>query len=89
MQKIQYIKNYKNKTIGEIEDVSNNIAFGLIDSGIARLYKGELLEQSQDKMMRTKGRKRKIATLNLYENKIMSAPANRMMGAGRKKYKVK
>jgi len=60
MQKIQYIKNYKSKIIGEIEDVSNNVAFGLIDSGIARLYKGEFLEQSQDKMMRTRGRKRKV-----------------------------
>jgi len=66
MQKIKYIKNYLGKKIGEIEVVSNNIAHGLIERGVAVLYSAKkIITGYADKMMRPetsttkKGKKRK------------------------------
>ena len=44
MQKLQITKNYtamggEFRKKGEIIEVSNNIAFGLIDKGVARIFK--------------------------------------------------
>lgn len=38
MIKIIYIRDYKDKKDGEIEEVSNNVAHGLIESGVAMKY---------------------------------------------------
>ncbi len=63
MIKIIYIKDYKKKRTGSVDYVSTNVAFGLVDSGIA--IRGDspmvnLYEAREDKMMRpvTKGKKR-------------------------------
>jgi len=66
MQKIKLLKNYKNFQKGSIIEVDNNVAFGLIDSGIASLVtskKQEYLHKAftkppKDKMMRSTGRRR-------------------------------
>lgn len=63
MQKIQYIKNYKDKSIGEIETVENNIAHGLVDNGLARLYQGELLDKAQNTMIKSDRKRRRIQFL--------------------------
>lgn len=47
MQKIKYLKDYKGHKKGDIEIVENNIAHGLIENGIAKLYTA-----FYDKMMR-------------------------------------
>jgi len=57
MQRIKYIKNYKDKKIGDIEMVGNNTAHGLIDKGIAVLYKVKIMKSPTDKMMRVSKRK--------------------------------
>lgn len=47
MKKIVYIKS------GKVEDVDNNVAFGLIDRGEAKLFKKkEISEPPKDKMMK-------------------------------------
>lgn len=53
MQRIIYIQNFNNKKIGEIDLVSNNIAHGLIENGIAEMYSvvNSVLGY-EDKMMR-------------------------------------
>ena len=55
MQKIIYLENYKNYRKGDIEFVSNNIAHGLIELGIIRLYnnkaKTKIYKSSINKMM--------------------------------------
>ena len=38
MYKIIYIEDYKGKKMGDTAIVENNIAHGLIDSGVAKLY---------------------------------------------------
>jgi hypothetical protein len=54
MQTIIYIKNYKDKGVGMVENVSNNIAHGLVEIGVAKIYSDYNLEKiSSDKMMRT------------------------------------
>ena len=35
MKKVKLLQPYQNHDIGEIISVSNNVAFGLIDSGVA------------------------------------------------------
>lgn len=52
MQKIQYIKNYRDKRAGDIETVGNNIAHGLVETGVAILYRNKIMRSPQDKMMR-------------------------------------
>jgi len=36
MKKVKLLKEYQDYSRGEIIEVSNNVAFGLVDSGIAR-----------------------------------------------------
>ena len=53
MQRIIYIKNYENKKIGDLDFLSNNIAHGLIENGIAELYsESNSVLGYEDKMMR-------------------------------------
>jgi len=56
MQKIIYIKNYNGYTVGDIDTIDNNIAHGLIDRGIIKLYSKSIVRLLQkapkDKMMR-------------------------------------
>jgi len=62
MQKIIYLKDYQNHKKGEVEIVSNNVAHGLIEQGVANLfgYQAEaLFKPPVDKMMRTTRRKTK------------------------------
>jgi len=56
MQKIQYLRNYKNKKAGEIDFVSNNVAHGLVEEGVAVLYINRMFISPEDKMMRTETR---------------------------------
>jgi len=54
MQKIIYITDYKNHSKGEIEHVSNNVAHGLFELGVAKHYKNtdELLYgRATDKLL--------------------------------------
>lgn len=37
--RIKYIKDHKGKKKGDVEDVTPNVAFGLIDSGAAQVTK--------------------------------------------------
>lgn len=56
MVKIKYLKNYGRKEAGDVESVSKNVAFGLIDSGIAikeNGYRASIIRNGKDKMMRT------------------------------------
>jgi len=62
MQKIIYIKNYKSHKAGDIEVVENNIAHGLIELGVAKLWTGEkpkkkIFVAPEDKMMRAETKK--------------------------------
>jgi len=59
MQKIQYIKNYKNKKAGDTELVGNNIAHGLIENGVAILFRNHLMRSPVDKMMRAEEPKKR------------------------------
>ncbi|MHA1305399.1 MAG: hypothetical protein ACTSPI_16995 [Candidatus Heimdallarchaeaceae archaeon] len=63
MIKIIYTRDFNKKRKGEIDYVSNNVAFGLVENGVA--VRGDssmanLYEAREDKMMRpvTKGKKR-------------------------------
>ena len=54
MQKIIYIVDYKNHTRGEVEYVSNNVAHGLFELGVAELYEfadKSLGERPTDKLL--------------------------------------
>ena len=53
MQKIQYIKSYNNKRVGDADAVCNNVAHGLIEAGVAILYRNRMFRAPMDKMMRT------------------------------------
>lgn len=37
--RVKYLKDHKGKRKGETEEVSRNVAFGLIDSGVAEITK--------------------------------------------------
>jgi len=78
MQKIQYIRNYNDKNAGDIEIVGNNIAHGLIEKGIAILYRNKMFRSPMDKMMRSETRAERRAR--------QRAEAGRKLGD---KYKVK
>ena len=52
MQKIQYIKDYKENKAGDVQKLQNNIAHGLVERGIAILYRGRMFKSPVDKMMR-------------------------------------
>ena len=75
MQRVIYIKDFKGKKRGNIDTVSNNVAHGLFELGVAEKYsrqaekllrrviKKEMRRPPKDKMMRaevkTDGRKDK------------------------------
>ena len=60
MQKIIFLQDYKDRKVGDIEEVSTNFAFGLIDSGVAKPYSKGLSRMLRrppvDKMMRTEAK---------------------------------
>jgi hypothetical protein len=63
MIKIRFLLNYKNYQVGDIIEVSNNTAFGLIDSRIAIKYidyQTTILKAPRDKMMSTTNKKYRI-----------------------------
>ena len=67
MQEIIFIKNYNNYRIGDIASVTNNVAHGFIEKGIAslsRIAKTRIMKAPRDKMMRAEARieKRKRRT---------------------------
>ena len=58
MQVIKYLKPYNGKNAGDVDTVSTNVAFGLVEKGIAvRLKEVEsnknIEDIASDKMMRT------------------------------------
>ncbi len=54
MVKITYIQNYKGNKQGDTEFVSNNIAHGLIEQGVAELASSNTLaDVSRDRIMKT------------------------------------
>jgi cytochrome c553 len=61
MLKIVYTQNYKGKRRGDTDLVSRNIAHGLIDKGIAKLFNvfntREIKKPTQDKQMKPKKEK--------------------------------
>jgi hypothetical protein len=60
MQIVIYLKSYGQKEKGEKEIVENNVAFGLIEKGIAVLakhFQKEIAQAPVDKMVR-RGRKK-------------------------------
>ena len=55
MIKIRFLTNYKQHAVGDIIFVSNNIAFGLIDSKVAIKdidYQTSQLKSSENRMMK-------------------------------------
>ena len=64
MSKIIFIQDYKDRRNVDIEEVSTNFAFGLIDSGIAKPYSKGLVRMFQkppaDKMMKAEARNVRI-----------------------------
>lgn len=58
MQTIRFIKDYNEYKVGDIEIVSNNLAFGFIDKGVAILWKPiqnqeeKMFSKQEDSMMR-------------------------------------
>ena len=64
MKKVIFIKNYKDKNVGDIDVFDNNIAHGLIDSGTAVLFNENTYqttnfeEPPENKMMKSRGRKK-------------------------------
>ena len=63
MQKIKYIQYYNGRRVDDIESVSNNVAHGLIEKGVAILYKEQeyfnrILSSPENKMMGTTGRRK-------------------------------
>jgi len=64
MKKVIFIKNWKDKNVGDIDVFDNNIVHGLIDSGTAVLFNENTYQNTNfekapaDKMMRTTGRKK-------------------------------
>lgn len=48
---LQLIKNYQGHKIGEIITVDNNIAHGLVDSGVATRNAGKVIEEKQTVVM--------------------------------------
>ena len=56
MIKIIYIRNYKNKKTGDIDYTSRNVAFGLVEQGIAMRADSGLMESPEDKMMKVETR---------------------------------
>ena len=78
MQTIKYITIYQGHRVGETEVVSNNIAHGLIEKGVATLFQINILGKEYkalesppvDKIMRTeevKIRKRKTQKYQIKE----------------------
>lgn len=66
MQTIILIKDHQENKSGEILIVSNNVAHGLIDSGLAELYNSKFVIE-YDKMMRGSFSKKKVK--NPYKTK--------------------
>ena len=64
MKKVIFTKNWKDKIVGDVDVVDNNIAHGLIDSGTAVLFNENTYQNTSfekppaDKMMRTTGRRK-------------------------------
>ncbi len=59
MQKITFIKNYNNHRIGDTAVVTNNVAHGFIDNGVAVLSKfseTRMMKAPIDRMMRAEAR---------------------------------
>lgn len=54
MQRVKFIRSYKQYRQGDIESLSNNEAFGLIDSGYAIISKDMTAQDYQSKPKRTK-----------------------------------
>ena len=80
MQTIIYVKNYQKHKIGDIEIVTNNIAHGLIEMGVARIYSREIKKEIKekikafrkppaDKMMRPKKKPKARVKKGEYETK--------------------
>lgn len=42
MQKIIYVQDHKGHKIRDIDTVSSNVAYGLIDKGVAKIYSREI-----------------------------------------------
>lgn len=58
--RVKIIKNHKNYKAGEIVEVSRNVAFGLMDSGIGILSKD--ISESETKVGENNGRVIKLRT---------------------------
>lgn len=71
MVKIVYLRNYKDKKAGDIDYVSNNVAFGLVDQGAAMRQTSSLMSSPADKMMRleTKAERKVRQRRNRYQAK--------------------
>lgn len=83
MQKIIYLKNFNSNKKGDVEIVSNNIAHGLIESGIVRIYGGVkvgMFKAPADKMMRPETK---------VERRVKQKPETRVEKRVRQRYPVK
>lgn len=58
--RVKIIKNHKNYRAGEIVEVTKNVAFGLMDSGIGILSKD--ISESETKVGANNGRVTKLRT---------------------------
>jgi len=62
VQRIIYLKDYKGHKKGEIEIVSNNVAHGLIELGVAKIAtkRKSLRKPPMDRMMRPQKEAKKL-----------------------------
>jgi len=75
MQKIIYTKSYKGKEKGNIVLVSNNVAHGLIELGVAEIY-SIYLEKTLVESKKTRAERRAERRA-----KAMKSPVDKMMKA--------
>lgn len=69
MIKVQYIKSHKKNNAGDVETVSNNVAHGLVEKGIAILYRNKLMESPVDKMLRSEEKPKTYNKRRSYKTK--------------------
>ena len=73
MQKIIFIQDYKEHNRGDIDSVSSNVAFGLVDKGIAKIYSDSIFKLFEKERKQAKSEAKARAKM------LRRAPVDKMM----------
>jgi len=91
MQRIIYTKSYKGKEKGDIALVSNNVAHGFIELGVAEVYSthfGNIVGKSKKTRAELRA-ERKAKDMKSPVDKMMRADKEKVGGEDVQKYKTK